>query len=275
MDEKKNQANVLVVDDEASIRESLRMILEFEGYKVDEATSGSAALTRVAEGAPDAVVLDVKMPGMDGLDTLTAFRERGYSMPVLMISGHGDVETAVEATRRGAFDFFEKPLHRDRVLLGLRNAIDGYRLKTENRVLRHEPDEIIGTSSALEKLRETIRRAAPTPATVLIRGESGTGKELVARAIHRQSERSEKAFVQVNCAAIPEELIESELFGHEKGSFTGASRKQIGKFVAAHGGTLFLDEIGDMSARTQAKVLRALQYGEIEPVGAAKSIKVD
>ncbi|MEM1179579.1 MAG: sigma-54 dependent transcriptional regulator [Acidobacteriota bacterium] len=275
MDERKTQATVLVVDDEASIRESLRMILEFEGYKVDEATSGSAALTRVAEGAPDAVVLDVKMPGMDGLDTLTAFRERGYSMPVLMISGHGDVETAVEATRRGAFDFFEKPLHRDRVLLGLRNAIDGYRLKTENRVLRHEPDEIIGTSSALEKLRETIRRAAPTPATVLIRGESGTGKELVARAIHRQSERSEKAFIQVNCAAIPEELIESELFGHEKGSFTGASRKQVGKFVAAHGGTLFLDEIGDMSARTQAKVLRALQYGEIEPVGAAKSIKVD
>ncbi|MEM6797177.1 MAG: sigma-54 dependent transcriptional regulator [Acidobacteriota bacterium] len=275
MDEKKAQSTVLVVDDEASIRDSLRMILEFEGYRVDEATSGSAALTRVAEGAPDAVVLDVKMPGMDGLETLTAFRERGYDMPVLVVSGHGDVETAVEATRRGAFDFFEKPLQRDRVLLGLRNAIDGHRLKTENRVLRHEPDELIGTSPALEKVRETIRRAAPTPATVLIRGESGTGKELVARAIHRQSERRDKAFVQVNCAAIPEELIESELFGHEKGSFTGASRKQIGKFVAAHGGTLFLDEIGDMSARTQAKVLRALQYGEVEPVGAAKSIKVD
>ncbi|MEM9553367.1 MAG: sigma-54 dependent transcriptional regulator [Acidobacteriota bacterium] len=266
---------ILVVDDEASIRNSLRMILEFEGYRVDEAATGSEALTRVAEGAPDAVVLDVKMPGMDGLEVLSAFRERGYDMPVLVVSGHGDVETAVEATRRGAFDFFEKPLERDRVLLGLRNSIGGYRLKTENRVLRNEPDELIGTAPILEQLRATITKAAPTPATVLITGESGTGKELVARALHRQSPRRDRSFVQVNCAAIPEELIESELFGHEKGSFTGASRKQVGKFVAAHGGTLFLDEIGDMSARTQAKVLRALQYGEVEPVGAARSVKVD
>ncbi|MCG8462533.1 MAG: sigma-54 dependent transcriptional regulator, partial [Holophagales bacterium] len=258
-----------------SIRDSLKMILEFEGYQVDEAAGGKQALARVAESAPDAVLLDIKMPEMDGLGVLTAFRERGYGMPVLIISGHGDVDTALEATRRGAYDFFEKPLQRDRVLLSVRNAIDGYRLETENRVLRNEPDELIGSSRALDQLRDTVARSAPTPATVLIVGESGTGKELVARAIHRKSSRRDKPFVQVNCAAIPEELIESELFGHEKGSFTGASRKQIGKFVAAHGGTLFLDEIGDMSARTQAKVLRALQYGEVEPVGAAKSIKVD
>ena len=268
-------ACVLVVDDEASIRESLRMILEYEGYLVDEAANGPQALARIADRAPDAVMLDIKMPEMDGLTVLSAFRERGYEMPVLIISGHGDVTTAVEATRRGAYDFFEKPLKRDRVLLSLRNAIDSYRLKTENRVSRHEPDDLVGTSAAMKRLRETVEKAAPTPATVLITGESGTGKELVARAIHQQSARRERAFVQVNCAAIPDELIESELFGHEKGSFTGASRKQIGKFVAAHGGTLFLDEIGDMSARTQAKVLRALQNGEVEPVGAAGSIRVD
>ncbi len=268
-------ACVLVVDDEGSIRESLRMILEYEGYLVDEAANGPQALARIADRAPDAVMLDIKMPEMDGLAVLSAFRERGYEMPVLIISGHGDVTTAVEATRRGAYDFFEKPLKRDRVLLSLRNAIDSYRLKTENRVSRHEPDDLVGTSAAMKRLRETVEKAAPTPATVLITGESGTGKELVARAIHQQSARRERAFVQVNCAAIPDELIESELFGHEKGSFTGASRKQIGKFVAAHGGTLFLDEIGDMSARTQAKVLRALQNGEVEPVGAAGSIRVD
>lgn len=266
---------MLVVDDEKSIRESLRMILEYEGYRVDEAAGGQQALARVAEGAPDAVILDIKMPEMDGLQVLTAFRERGYEMPVLMISGHGDVTTAVEATRRGAYDFFEKPLQRERVLLSLRNAIDSYRLKSENKILRHEPDELIGAAPAMARLREMIERAAPTPATVLVTGESGTGKELVARAIHRRSERSERPFVQVNCAAIPDELIESELFGHEKGSFTGATRKQIGKFVAAHGGTIFLDEIGDMSARTQAKVLRALQNGEVEPVGAAGTVKVD
>ncbi len=268
-------ATVLVVDDEASIRESLRMILEYEGYRVDEAASGPHALARVAEGAPDAVMLDIKMPEMDGLTVLTAFRERGYDMPVLVVSGHGDVTTAVDATRRGAYDFFEKPLQRERVLLSLRNAIDTYRLKSENRVLRHEPDELIGSTPPMMRLREMIEKAAPTPATVLVTGESGTGKELVGRAIHRLSERSERPFVQVNCAAIPDDLIESELFGHEKGSFTGAMRKQTGKFVAAHGGTIFLDEIGDMSARTQAKVLRALQNGEVEPVGASSSVRVD
>jgi two-component system nitrogen regulation response regulator NtrX len=269
------RAAVLVVDDEAAIRDSLHMILEYEGYRVEEAASGSQALTKVGERAPDAIVLDIKMPEMDGLELLKALRERGYEMPVLMISGHADVATAVEATRRGAFDFFEKPLQRERVLLSLRNAIEAYRLQTENRSLKPEPEQIIGTASSVRRLREMIEKAAPTPATVLITGESGTGKELVARAIHRLSPRRDRPIVQVNCAAIPEELIESELFGHEKGSFTGAVRKAMGKFVAADTGTIFLDEIGDMSARTQAKVLRVLQNGEVEPVGAERTIQVD
>jgi two-component system nitrogen regulation response regulator NtrX len=269
------RASVLIVDDEASIRESLRMILEFEGYRVDEAGGGAQALAKVADRLPDAVILDIKMPEMDGLELLRAFRERGYEMPVLMISGHADINTAVEATRRGAFDFFEKPLQRERVLLSLRNATESHRLQSENRALRQEPDELIGAAPAMRRLRETIEKAAPTTATVLVTGESGTGKELVARALHRQSARRDRAIVQVNCAAIPEELIESELFGHEKGSFTGAVRRQTGKFVAADGGTIFLDEIGDMSARTQAKVLRVLQNGEVEPVGAERTVTVD
>ena len=269
------RASILVVDDEAAIRDSLHMILEYEGYRVEEAASGSQALSKVAERAPDAIVLDIKMPEMDGLELLKALRERGYDMPVLMISGHADVATAVEATHRGAFDFFEKPLQRERVLLSLRNAVEAYRLQAENRNLRTEPEQLIGAAPAMRRLRETIEKAAPTPATVLITGESGTGKELVARAIHRQSARRDRAIVQVNCAAIPEDLIESELFGHEKGSFTGAVRKQTGKFVTADGGTIFLDEVGDMSARTQAKVLRVLQNGEVEPVGAERTIQVD
>ncbi len=264
---------VLVVDDEAAIRESLRMILEFEGYRVEEASNGREALVSVTGSPPDAVLLDIKMPEMDGLDVLSAFRERGYDMPVIIITGHGDVSTAVEATRRGAFDFFEKPLERDRVLVSLRNAVEAYRLRQE--AAAPPVDELIGSSAPMRQLRETFEKAAPTPATVLITGESGTGKELVAAAIHRLSSRSSRALVQVNCAAIPEELIESELFGHEKGSFTGAVRKQVGKFVAADGGTIFLDEIGDMSARTQAKVLRVLQSGEVEPVGAQQTVTVD
>ena len=269
------RASVLVVDDEAAIRDSLHMILEYEGYRVEEAGNGTQALNKVAERAPDAILLDIKMPEMDGLELLKALRERGYEMPVLMISGHADVATAVEATRRGAFDFFEKPLQRERVLVALRNAVESYRLQTENRTLRPEPEALIGTAPAMRRVREMIEKAAPTPATVLITGESGTGKELVARGIHRQSTRRDRALIQVNCAAIPEELIESELFGHEKGSFTGAVRKAMGKFVAADGGTIFLDEIGDMSARTQAKVLRVLQNGEVEPVGAERTVQVD
>jgi two-component system nitrogen regulation response regulator NtrX len=196
-------------------------------------------------------------------------------MPVIIITGHGDVTTAVEATRKGAFDFFEKPLQRERVLVSLRNAVENFRLQHDQVLARYEYDELIGSSPVMKRLRETMAKAAPTPATVLITGESGTGKELVARGIHRQSTRRDKSLVQVNCAAIPDELIESELFGHEKGSFTGASRKQVGKFVAADGSTIFLDEVGDMSARTQAKVLRVLQDGDVEPVGSQKTVKVD
>ncbi|MDH3746476.1 MAG: sigma-54 dependent transcriptional regulator [Acidobacteriota bacterium] len=273
--EKNFRGTVLVVDDEASIRESLRMVLEYEGYRVEEATSGEQALDRVRASAPEAILLDIKMPGMDGLEVMTSLHERGYDVPILIITGHGDVATAVEATRNGAYDFFEKPLERERVLVSLRNAIENYRLHREPGVARLSADELVGSSTVMKRLRETITKAAPTAATVLITGESGTGKELVARAIHRQSQRSDRALVQVNCAAIPEELIESELFGHEKGSFTGASRRQTGKFVAADGGTIFLDEIGDMSARTQAKVLRVLQDGDVEPVGAQKTVKVD
>jgi two-component system nitrogen regulation response regulator NtrX len=269
------RASVLVVDDEAAIRDSLHMILDYEGYRVEEAANGSQALTRVTERPPDAILLDIKMPEMDGLELLKALRERGYEMPILMISGHADVATAVEATRRGAYDFFEKPLQRERVLLSLRNAVESYRLQSENRTLKVEPEQLVGEASSMRRLREMIEKAAPTPATVLITGESGTGKELVARAIHRLSARRDRPLVQVNCAAIPEELIESELFGHEKGSFTGAVRKAMGKFVAADGGTIFLDEIGDMSSRTQAKVLRVLQNGEVEPVGAERTVTVD
>ena len=269
------KSRILVVDDERSIRDSLRMILEFESYEVLEASSGGEALVRAAEAAPDAMLLDIKMPDTDGLTVLGNLKERGFEAPIVIISGHGDVATAIEATRLGAFDYLEKPLERDRVLLSLRNAIQSFRLESENRELRSAPDRLIGDTPAMVTLRKVIEQAAPTPATVLIQGESGTGKELVARAIHEQSPRSGRPMVQVNCAAIPEELIESELFGHEKGSFTGATRKQIGKFVAADGGTIFLDEIGDMSARTQAKVLRVLQNGEVEPVGAATHVTVD
>lgn len=266
---------MLVVDDEESIRASLRMILEFERYRVDEAANGREALRRVMTRPPAAVLLDIKMPEMDGLATLSGLREQGHEMPVVMISGHGDIAAAVEATRLGAYDFLEKPLERDRVLLALRNAVERQRLRDENRELRRDPSELVGESPAMQELRATIDRAAPTPATVLITGESGVGKELVARAIHAGSQRSEMPLVQVNCAAIPDELIESELFGHERGAFTGAVRRQIGKFTAADGGTIFLDEVGDMSARTQAKVLRALQSGEIEPVGARMTTVVD
>jgi two-component system nitrogen regulation response regulator NtrX len=268
-------ARVLVVDDEESIRDSLRMILEHEGYQVEEAAGGGEALAKVAHRVPDAMLLDIKMPDVDGLTVLQSLREKGYLVPVIMITGHGDVQTAVDATQRGAFDFFEKPLQRDRVLLALRNAVESNRLARETRTAGTRLDDLVGSSPQMRELRATMAAAGPTPATVLIVGESGTGKELVAHGIHRLSTRKDKPFVQVNCAAIPDELIESELFGHEKGSFTGAVRKQVGKFVAADGGTIFLDEIGDMSPRTQAKVLRVLQSGEVERVGSEKMVRVD
>jgi len=274
----KRKPSVLVVDDEQDIRESLLRVLEYEGMEVEEASSGSEALERVAAYEPDVVMLDIKMPRMDGLEVLAELRKRTPQTPVVMISGHGTITTAVEATRLGAFDFMEKPLERERVLLVLRNALEKRRLSEENRDLKRTVEErhrMVGASSALDELRELIGRCAPTRASVLIGGESGTGKELVARAIHDSSPRAQQAFVKVNCAAIPEELIESELFGHIKGSFTGATKDQVGKFVRADGGTIFLDEIGDMSLKTQAKVLRALQDGDVEPVGAAEVIRVD
>jgi len=266
---------VLIVDDEAAIRDTLRMVLEYEGYEVATAPDGRAALTELDGGAgADAVLLDIKMPGgMDGLETLDKIVARPGAPPVLMISGHGDIATAVESTRRGAVDFLEKPLQRERVLVSVRNALSGNRLRAENERLRRrvaEESVLVGDSEPMRRLRAEVARAAPTSATVLILGESGTGKELVAREIHTGSRVAQGPFVQVNCAAIPEELIESELFGHEKGSFTGAVRKQTGKFVEADGGTIFLDEVGDMSARAQAKVLRVLEAGEVEPVGAAR-----
>lgn len=269
------QATVLIVDDESAIRDSLRMVLEYEGLKVVEASSGDQGLQQVRRVQPDAVLLDIKMPELDGLQVLQLLRERGYEMPVIIITGHGDISTAIEATRKGAFDFFEKPLQRDRVLLSLRNALESYRLQQESQTYQVRADELIGSSEPMRKLRETIKKAAPSTATVLITGESGTGKELVSKGLHLLGSRRDRPFVQVNCAAIPDELIESELFGHEKGSFTGAVRKQVGKFVAADGGTIFLDEVGDMSPRTQAKVLRVLQNGEVEPVGSHQLVRVD
>jgi two-component system nitrogen regulation response regulator NtrX len=272
------QPHILIVDDEEDIRASLRMILSYEGMQVSEADSGESALRAVDARTPDAVLLDIKMPRMDGLEVLSELRNKDADIPVIVVSGHGTVQTAVEATRLGAFDFMEKPLERDRVLVVLRNALEQRRLQRENRDLRVSFEEryrLVGASAAMRAVHENIARAAPVRAAVLITGESGTGKELVARAVHRNGPRANKPFVKVNCAAIPDDLIESELFGHEKGSFTGAVRDQVGKFVQADGGTLFLDEIGDMSLKTQSKVLRALQDGEIEPVGAAKSLTVD
>ena len=272
------KARILVVDDEAEIRRSVRMILEYEGYDVQEAASGPEGLALIEREPPDLVFLDIKMGGQDGLETLQKIRQVNEALPVVMISGHGTVSTAVEATKLGAFDFIEKPLASERVLVTIRNALDQTRLVDENRSLKRAVEarhQMVGESVSLRQIWDAIKRAAPTTATVLLLGESGSGKELVARAIHRNSLRSRDRFIQVNCAAIPEELIESELFGHEKGSFTGATEKQIGKFEQAHGGTIFLDEVGDMSAKTQAKVLRVLQEGEVERLGSARTIKVD
>jgi two-component system nitrogen regulation response regulator NtrX len=269
---------ILVIDDEAEIRRSVRMILEYEGYDVVEASSGPEGLAMIEREPPDLVFLDIKMPGLDGLEALQRVRQTNESLPVVIISGHGTVSTAVEATKLGAFDFIEKPLASERVLVTIRNALDQTRLQTENRTLKRAAEarhQMVGESPALRHVWDAVKRAAPTNATVLLLGESGVGKELVARSIHRNSLRSRERFVQVNCAAIPEELIESELFGHEKGSFTGATEKQIGKFEQADRGTIFLDEVGDMSAKTQAKVLRVLQEGEVERLGSARTIKVD
>ncbi|HXG37508.1 MAG TPA: sigma-54 dependent transcriptional regulator [Bacteroidota bacterium] len=269
---------ILVVDDEKSVRDSLKMILEYERYDVLFAENGEQALKAVQGSHLDVVLLDVKMAGMDGIEVLQRVREQKPELPVIMISGHGTIETAVEATKLGAFDFLPKPLDRDKLLVTIRNALHQARLMQEKQKLEEAVEgkrQILGESVKIKEVLEIIDRVAPTDARVLITGENGTGKELVARAIHRKSKRADKPFVEVNCAAIPAELIESELFGHEKGSFTGATGQRIGKFEQADGGTLFLDEIGDMSLAAQAKVLRALEEGKIERVGGNKLIPVD
>jgi two-component system nitrogen regulation response regulator NtrX len=274
---------ILVVDDEAGIRDTMRMILEYEGYDVAQAATGEEGLRLIEREAPDLVFLDIKMPGMDGLDVLQRIRHLTDTMPVIVISGHVEQggatsSEAAQAIKLGARDFIEKPPTQDRILVTVRNALDTSRLKSENRSFKRDAEkryQIIGDSTALLAVREAVRKSAPTGATVLIWGESGVGKELVARAIHRESLRRDGPFVQVNCAAIPDELIESELFGHEKGSFTGASDRQIGKFEQADKGTIFLDEVGDMSLKTQAKVLRVLQEQELERLGSNRVIKVD
>ena len=271
-------ARILLIDDDAGIRESMRMPLEYEGYEYSSSASAEEGIAAIQRDSPDIVFLDIKMPGMDGLEALTRIRAIDDSLPVVMISAHGSASVGAEATRRGAVDFIEKPFGAERLLVTIRNVLDQRRLRDENRTLKRAAEaryQMVGESAPLRHVVEAIKRAAPTNATVLLLGESGVGKELVARAIHRNSLRSRERFIQVNCAAIPEELIESELFGHEKGSFTGATEKQIGKFEQADRGTIFLDEVGDMSPKTQAKVLRVLQEGEVERLGSSRTIKVD
>ncbi|MFO8129239.1 MAG: sigma-54 dependent transcriptional regulator [Bacteroidales bacterium] len=268
---------VLVIDDERSIRGTLREILEYEKFGVDEAADGMEGLDKVSEGKYDAILLDIKMPKMDGLEVLDRILDK-TDTPVIMISGHGNIETAVEAIKKGAFDYIEKPLDLNRLLVTIRNAMDRSDLITETRKLRRKVGkayEMIGASREMEGIKEMIEKVAPTNARVLITGESGTGKELVARWLHDKSPRARAPFVEVNCAAIPAELIESQLFGHEKGSFTSAIKQRKGDFEQASGGTLFLDEIGDMSLSAQAKVLRALQENRITRVGGEKDIVVD
>jgi two-component system nitrogen regulation response regulator NtrX len=269
---------ILIVDDEAAIRKSLSGVLEDEGYEAVTAESGEEGLERAEAADPDLVLLDVWLPGMDGIETLRVLKERFPALPVLIMSGHGTIETAVRATKLGAYDFIEKPLNLDKVLLSIEHALNATRLAEENLFLRAQAKrgrEMIGESGLMRALREQIRLIAPTRATVLITGENGTGKELVAQAIHAASPRAASAFVETNCAAIPETLIESELFGHEKGAFTGAANRRRGKFDLADGGTLFLDEIGDMSLPTQAKILRVLQEMRYERVGGSRTYEVD
>jgi len=271
-------ARILIVDDEESIRDVLRQLFEYEGHEVETAASGAAALAGLDGSRPDAVFLDVKMPGMDGLEVLERIRASSPVTPVVMISGHATIDTAIEATRRGAYDFLEKPLDTDRLLVTLRNVLEVRGLSESVARFRSEVEEryrIVGESSAIRRVMERVERVAPTDTRVLVTGENGTGKELVARAIHRLSRRSDRPFVEVNCAAIPSELIESELFGHVKGSFTGAVQDRAGRFEQADGGTLFLDEVGDMSTAAQAKVLRALEEGRVRRVGGQKAKEVD
>jgi len=271
---------ILIVDDDQAIRRVLRDILEFEKYEVVEAVNGTDCLVKLRQGKFDVVVLDIKMPQMDGMDALDRIAILNPETPVVMISGHADIETAVEAVKKGAFDFISKPLDLNRLLITLRNAQDKSTLLGEKKALQRKVNHqqtppMVGDSESLQQIQATIERVAPTDARILITGPNGTGKELVARWVHYQSGRADQPLVEVNCAAIPGELIESELFGHEKGAFTGATQQRVGKFEQAHGGTLFLDEIGDMSLQAQAKVLRALQEHKITRVGGTKDLTVD
>ena len=258
--------NILIIDDERSIRKTLSEILSFEGYKIDEAADGEEGLKKFTEKVFDLVLCDIKMPKIDGIEFLEKARIINPDIPIIMISGHGNIETAVEAVKKGAFDYISKPPDLNRLLITLRNATEKQHLVTETKVLKRKigkVQEMVGSSIQIQKIRQTIEKVAPTDARILITGDNGVGKELVARWIHEKSNRNNGPIVEVNCAAIPGELIESELFGHEKGSFTSAIKQRIGKFEQANGGTLFLDEIGDMSLNAQAKVLRALQEGKI------------
>ncbi len=271
-------ASVLIIDDERAIRKTLSEILSYEGYKIDEASDGEEGLKLFSSKTYDVVLCDIKMPKMDGLEFLEKAKDINADVPIIIISGHGNIDTAVEAVKKGAFDYVSKPPDLNRLLITLRNALDKQQLVSETKTLKRrvsKVQEMIGESAAIKKIKETVEKVAPTDARVLITGENGVGKELVARWLHEKSNRNAGPIVEVNCAAIPGELIESELFGHEKGSFTSAIKQRIGKFEAANGGTLFLDEIGDMSATAQAKVLRALQEGKITRVGAEKDINVD
>lgn len=271
-------SKILVIDDEKAIRNTLKDVLEYEKYEVDLAEDGPKGLEMFAANAYDVVLCDIKMAKMDGIEVLAKIAEASRDIPVIMISGHGNIDTAVEAIKKGAYDFLEKPLDLNRLLITIRNAMDKSTLITQTQVLKNKVNkmyEIVGESEAIEKVKQMIDRVAPTEARVLITGSNGTGKELVAHQIHEKSNRARAPFVEVNCAAIPSELIESELFGHEKGSFTSAIKQRIGKFEQANGGTLFLDEIGDMSLSAQAKVLRALQENKITRVGSDKDIHVN
>ena len=268
------EGRVLIIDDDAGVRKALRRILSSADYSVEETADAFQALDALDENPPDAALLDIKMPGMDGLSLLDNLRQRGLEIPVVVLTGHGDEFTSGKCLEAGAAGYLTKPPDRAELLLAVRGAVAQGRVARELNV-GQEPPPIIGDSLEMRRLREELARVAPSHATVMIQGESGTGKELVARRLHHLSGRARRPFIRVNSAAIPEELIESELFGHEKGSFTGAHRRQLGKFVQADGGTIFLDEVGDMSLKTQAKVLRVLQDGEVEPVGAGKTLQVD
>lgn len=269
---------VLIVDDERAIRNSLGEILSDEGYEVESAEDGASALALVAKGKYDVIFCDIKMPGMDGIEVLDKLVADGCDAAIVMISGHGDIDTAVESIKKGAFDFIQKPLDLNRILITIKNATEKVSLVNETRILKKKVfggSDMIGESEPMKHIRAIIDKVAPTDARVLIEGPNGSGKELVARSLHRQSERSAMPFVEVNCAAIPGELIESELFGHEKGSFTSAIKQHKGKFEQADGGTLFLDEIGDMSLAAQAKVLRVLQEHKLSRIGSDKDIEVN